>query len=1111
MDDDRVRGANFNQLKDLTAKSKKINQEIIQNMAPATKSFEDLKKIKHLQEKLANRINVIMKSITIISDNITKLYKAKDQCDEQEQKIESLMFKIRGKENEINQKKEDEERNPQSVIKTTNCKGMLLYEDVEEGDGLIGFYYDNENWLGPYKELKSPNINFDWTDGEPIQGVNQDNFSVKWEGWLEVPTTDNYVFTVECDDGAEVFVNDEWIIFHNTGTFVENYKNIMSGVVKADPNDPHGSQENSKPNPFLSVSSPLYLIGNTKVRIMVKYFHSVHTSVYSNNQVFMRLFWQSDDFKKSILPQGFLYSAHFFPPLKITGHNSEEIQLRRLHEEDFAFFNSDKYILQDIPTEFVNDTMLKLKTRYVQDKLEVKANTPTNAYVAYLAHYPNPFNDMDFEDTGLSMSLLQLDKNQGKGSKKLVAKKSARLLIYKKRFVKGLIQIKFNKNGLNAKGIPLIIFFGFDSSEHTPSNCSGREVLVSESTGNHFQKCTSSSDLPNYKCEDGFRNKMRDEEGGMWAANADGVGAWIMVKFSGVFKLTKFQYRNRKNPTERNSQLEISYSSGEKQIVHLKNDDDIVTTNIDSVRADFVKITIKGVYGTLNNGGAFNLFGLSCKSASSNDDEVFNLMSSQVGDGDIQAQTPMDNSEINREKPEDPRKIAPLFQNEAYKPILLNCRDSISNSHKFEQIKLKKNKKIVIKCPESCALYEVPVYGTNVYSKDSAICKSAFHSKKITSAGGLVKMVVLDPIINYKGGLSNGITSQGKYRSQLSLSFEIYEEEDNIVLKPGSKIDMKVTKETGDVWAAGIITGVVDTVNGKFIKYILDGENSRTMELPYKNNKDKIHPCGQHIKNRDCNGSLRRIKKKLPVLIRFVPVGYQSDQDFQSDFGQVFGKNNKPFGWSIDMSSNIRRRLNPSNPLLETIIEFPPSPNSRECIKPNPEKLCEPVSWKVKAGRGKFKVKIYAGDPLHDLLVDLGINNKIIAKNVKIPKNQVEVFEIILETKNGIFEVTSTCEEHCNHAMTKINAVEIIPYDDITDDLNASSNPEKEVCGSSFLGGRCLKDSNVLHCIFDDPSLPSAKFCNGENVLVNIPTDYKCRDQIGQYKCVMVIKYNFIK
>jgi len=80
------------------------------------------------------------------------------------------------------------------------------------------------------------------------------------------------------------------------------------------------------------------------------------------------------------------------------------------------------------------------------------------------------------------------------------------------------------------------------------------------------------------------------------------------------------------------------------------------------------------------------------------------------------------------------------------------------------------------------------------------------------------------------------------------------------------------------------------------------------------------------------------------------------------------------------MSSRIRLRSQPSKPELETLVEFPPSPLSRYCNKPNPETLCEGVSWTVKAGYGRFIVRIFVGDPNSVSRIDLKVNDKFMAK-----------------------------------------------------------------------------------------------------------------------------------
>ena len=87
------------------------------------------------------------------------------------------------------------------------------------------------------------------------------------------------------------------------------------------------------------------------------------------------------------------------------------------------------------------------------------------------------------------------------------------------------------------------------------------------------------------------------------------------------------------------------------------------------------------------------------------------------------------------------------------------------------------------------------------------------------------------------------------------------------------------------------------------------------------------------------------------------------------------GENNKSYGWSIDMKNNIKQRLNASKPILETLVQFPPPSNSRICNRPNPQTHCEPVTWKVKVGKGKFRLRFYTGDPDKDSRINIKVND----------------------------------------------------------------------------------------------------------------------------------------
>ncbi|MBN2304312.1 MAG: SH3 domain-containing protein [Anaerolineae bacterium] len=58
-------------------------------------------------------------------------------------------------------------------------------------------------------------INFDWGNGRPADGVSTDNFSVRWKATVDFPVPGRWRFKVGVDDGARVFIDvteimNEW-------------------------------------------------------------------------------------------------------------------------------------------------------------------------------------------------------------------------------------------------------------------------------------------------------------------------------------------------------------------------------------------------------------------------------------------------------------------------------------------------------------------------------------------------------------------------------------------------------------------------------------------------------------------------------------------------------------------------------------------------------------------------------------------------------------------------------------------------------------------------------------------------------------------------------------
>lgn len=83
---------------------------------------------------------------------------------------------------------------------------------VPVGDGLHGQYYDGENFERVMLVRRDATVDFDWGHGEPAPGLPTEHFSVRWLGWLVVPTTGLYRFQMSVDDGMRVWLNDRVLL-----------------------------------------------------------------------------------------------------------------------------------------------------------------------------------------------------------------------------------------------------------------------------------------------------------------------------------------------------------------------------------------------------------------------------------------------------------------------------------------------------------------------------------------------------------------------------------------------------------------------------------------------------------------------------------------------------------------------------------------------------------------------------------------------------------------------------------------------------------------------------------------------------------------------------------
>ncbi|QKG57938.1 hypothetical protein GKZ68_15670 [Hymenobacter sp. BRD128] len=80
------------------------------------------------------------------------------------------------------------------------------------GDGLKGDYYDGRAFNKFVVSRRDATINFDWHGARPVAGLESEDFSVRWTGWLVPPTTGRYVLHVSVDDGIRIWLNDHLLL-----------------------------------------------------------------------------------------------------------------------------------------------------------------------------------------------------------------------------------------------------------------------------------------------------------------------------------------------------------------------------------------------------------------------------------------------------------------------------------------------------------------------------------------------------------------------------------------------------------------------------------------------------------------------------------------------------------------------------------------------------------------------------------------------------------------------------------------------------------------------------------------------------------------------------------
>ncbi|WP_163567915.1 glycoside hydrolase family 3 C-terminal domain-containing protein [Fodinicola feengrottensis] len=78
---------------------------------------------------------------------------------------------------------------------------------------LSGAYFANQTLSGdPVVTRDDPQVDFDWGQGAPADGLPVDHFSARWTGTLTAPSTGAYTVGLTSDDGSRLYVDGKLVI-----------------------------------------------------------------------------------------------------------------------------------------------------------------------------------------------------------------------------------------------------------------------------------------------------------------------------------------------------------------------------------------------------------------------------------------------------------------------------------------------------------------------------------------------------------------------------------------------------------------------------------------------------------------------------------------------------------------------------------------------------------------------------------------------------------------------------------------------------------------------------------------------------------------------------------
>ncbi len=139
-------------------------------------------------------------------------------------------------------------------------------------NGLSGVYYKGKNFDKEVLARVDKVIDFEWKRN-PHEALPRDKFSIRWIGKIKIPKAGKYTLSVKADDGAKIWIGK-----------IPNLEQIISNW------------------------SEYSYAAHTKEVYLEEGLHDVKIEYFENSKnATMKLFWDSEDMKKHIIPEENLF------------------------------------------------------------------------------------------------------------------------------------------------------------------------------------------------------------------------------------------------------------------------------------------------------------------------------------------------------------------------------------------------------------------------------------------------------------------------------------------------------------------------------------------------------------------------------------------------------------------------------------------------------------------------------------------------------------------------------------------------------------------------------------------------------------------------------------